>query len=100
MRLRDLFKTPTTLRILDVLLEDPGMKPHTLSSLAKAAGASRLSTRGALKHLEPLGLISVDRRFLPYRMRLISLRTDTPLGVALLDFYKRLCASHSNSNET
>jgi len=54
LRLRDLFKTPTTLRILDVLLEDPGRKPHALSSLAEAAGASRLSTRREVGGFEAL----------------------------------------------
>ena len=66
------------------------MKPHTLSSLAKAAGASRLSTRRALKHLEALGLITVDRRFLAYRMRLITLRGDTTLSQALQMFHASL----------
>jgi hypothetical protein len=43
-----------------------------------------------LKQLEALGLITVDRRFLRYGMRLISFRNDNDLSQALQAFHASL----------
>jgi DNA-binding IclR family transcriptional regulator len=103
LRLQEIFPTPTAIRLLDFLLQNPE-RPLTQRALAKALDADPASTRTALRHLQALGLVEV---FTPTRvgpMKAVTLRTDTPLGAALLDFYKRLCGrqveSHSNSNET
>ena len=62
------------------------------------------TVRTAIRHLQAVGLVEVYAPPGVGPMKAVTLRLDTPLGAALLDFYKQLCGqqgkTHSNSNET
>ena len=81
--------------------------PWTQSTLANALRMDPHTVSAALRHLQGLGLVEGFSPPAVGPLRAISLRTGTPLGAALLDFYKRISGqqgesleSHSNSNET
>jgi wyosine [tRNA(Phe)-imidazoG37] synthetase (radical SAM superfamily) len=89
LRLQEIFPTPTTIRLLDLLLQNPE-RAWTQRVLANALPADPASIRTAIQHLQALGLVEV---FTPTRvgpMKAVTLRTNTPSGAALQAFHQSL----------
>jgi hypothetical protein len=96
LRLQEIFPTPTTIRLLDLLLEKPE-RPWSQGALVEALPADPHTIRNTIQHLQALGLVEV---FTPARvgpMKAISLRLDTPLGAALMAFHQTLAPHESTA---
>ena len=89
VKLEDIFATPVTIRLLDVLLEKPEAV-WTQSALVQALDADPATIRTALRHLESIGVVEVYVDPAMGFMKTISLRVDTVIPEALLTFYQRL----------
>jgi wyosine [tRNA(Phe)-imidazoG37] synthetase (radical SAM superfamily) len=89
LRLQEIFPTPTAIRLLDLLLQNP-QRPWTQRALAKALPADPASIRTAIQHLQTIDLVEVHTPTRVGPMKAISLRLDAPLGAALLAFHQAL----------
>jgi len=95
LRLEDIFPTPATIRLLDFLLERPET-PWSQGTLVSALHMDPATVRTALRRLQALGLVEVFTPPGVGPMKAISLRTDTPLGAALLVFHQSLTSGDEN----
>jgi len=93
VKLEDIFASPVTIRLLDVLLDKPEAV-WTQSALVDALGADPASIRTALRHLEGVGIVEVYVDPSMGFMKTISLRADTVIGEALLTFHQLLSNAH------
>ena len=89
VKLEDIFASPVTIRVLDVLLDKPEAV-WTQSVLVDALDADPATIRRALRHLERVGVVEVYVDPTMGFMKTISLRADTIIGEALLTFRQRL----------
>jgi wyosine [tRNA(Phe)-imidazoG37] synthetase (radical SAM superfamily) len=94
LRLQEIFATPTTIRLLDLMLQNPG-RPWTQGALVEALPADPHTIRNTIQHLQALGLVEVHTPMRVGPMKAISLRLDTPLGAALLTFHQALMSDES-----
>jgi DNA-binding IclR family transcriptional regulator len=85
MRLQDIFRTSAA-KLLDLLLENPG-RLYYQDDLARHLGADKGTVRRTLNHLTALRIVDVDTRF---RIKVISLNTESDAGKALEAFHARL----------
>ena len=93
VKLEDIFASPITIRLLDVLLDKP-QAVWTQSVLVDALDSDPASVRTALRRLESVGVVEVYVDPTMGFMKTISLCADTIIGKALLTFHRRLSGVH------
>jgi hypothetical protein len=96
LRLQEIFPTPTTIRLLDLLLEKPE-RPWSQGALVEALPADPASIRTAIQHLQTICLVEVHAPARVGPMKAITLRTDTLLGAALSVFHKALASDENTA---
>jgi len=91
MKIAELFPTPTSVRLLDLLLKHPrGVASQNI--LADQLGVAPITLRRTLKRLEALGLVKVDLNPTGVGIKAITFNNETEQGKALLTFHRRIAA--------
>jgi DNA-binding MarR family transcriptional regulator len=91
MRLQDIFKTPSMVKVLDLLLAKPSAT-YLQSDITGRLGIDKATMRRAIAHLQRLGLVEVDVNPAGVHLNAIMFNDETEQGKALLVFYRRIAA--------
>lgn len=91
MRLQDIFKTPSMVKVLDLLLAKPSAT-YLQSDITGRLGIDKATMRRAIEHLQKLGLVEVDMNPAGVGIKAITFNDETDQGKAFLAFYRRIAA--------
>jgi len=91
MRLQDIFKTPSMVKVLDLLLAKRNAT-YLQSDITGRLGIDKATMRRAIARLQRLGLVAVDVNPAGVHLNAIMFNDETEQGKALLAFYRRIAA--------
>ena len=91
MRLQDIFKTPSMVKVLDLLLAKPSAT-YLQSDITGRLGIDKATMRRAIGRLRRLGLVEVHVNPAGVHLNAIMFNDETEQGQALLAFYRRIAA--------
>ena len=91
MRLQDIFKTPSMVKVLDLVLAKPSAT-YLQSHITGRLGIDKATMRRTIARLQRLGLVEVDVNPAGVHLNAIMFNDETEQGKALLVFYRRIAA--------
>jgi DNA-binding Lrp family transcriptional regulator len=89
MKIAELLPTPTSIRLLDLLLKHPrGVASQNI--LADQLAVAPITLRRTLKRLEKLGLVQVDLNPTGVGINAVTFNAESQQGKAVLAFHRRI----------